>query len=139
MLAKQRTLPPNSNTSMGRPIIPTTTTTASAPTKAPPVHYEVDCFDVHVINADYRFAAPASLLPGTASSTSKGSSSTGPGVRLMMMLTVSGTVSFGADREALKQHFHDVFILVPNWDAIARHGLRANKRSLIASHTYRAY
>ena len=57
-----------------------------------------------------------------------------------MMLTVLGSVVYGADRrDAPRQHFNDVFILVPNWDAIARHGARGNRRYLIASHTYRAY
>ncbi|KAL2023873.1 hypothetical protein VTK56DRAFT_650 [Thermocarpiscus australiensis] len=102
------------------------------------VRYEVQSYDVHVINNDYRFGAPQKLLDAH-----------GPhdGVRMMMLLTVSGTVYFGVDKSdrhvdnyAYKQHFNDVFILVPDWDLLARPGPKHERRKyLIASHTYRAY
>ncbi|KAL2262704.1 hypothetical protein VTK26DRAFT_355 [Humicola hyalothermophila] len=109
------------------------------PTSAPPgrraVRYDVECFDVHVINSDYRFGAPQRMLDIHAP---------GDGVRMMMMLTVSGSVYFCAsptskDDYMLKQHFNDVFILVPNWDQLEKPAAKAGKKYLIASHTYRAY
>ncbi|KAK0613383.1 hypothetical protein B0T14DRAFT_526137 [Immersiella caudata] len=99
-----------------------------------PVRYEVESYDMHVINPDYRFAAPPALLVPDTSKPDLGA-----GIRLMMMLTVSGTVYFTSDRDGLKQHFNDVFILVPNWDVLAKHGSRAARKLLIASHSYRAF
>ncbi|KAK3378421.1 hypothetical protein B0H63DRAFT_247019 [Podospora didyma] len=107
------------------------------------VHYIVESYDVHVINPDYRFAAPADLLPPTSGLESQRARENKrlEGVRIVMMLTVSGTVHFGTDAKdpVLKQHFNDVFILVPNWDVLSRAGSRATRRYLISSHTYRAY
>jgi len=91
---------------------------------------------VHVLNPDYRFAAPPEIQNGTDAKAMTRTEH----ARIMMMVTASGTVTFGTDdRHALKQHFNDVFILVPNWDVVARPGSRNNRRYLIASHTYRAY
>ncbi|KAK4137468.1 hypothetical protein BT67DRAFT_438734 [Trichocladium antarcticum] len=99
------------------------------------VRYEVQCYDVHVINSDYRFAAPPKLVDIHAPTD---------GVRMMLMLSVSGSVYFGAssksnDDYALKQHFNDVFILVPNWDVLEKPGAKFGRKYLVASHTYRAY
>ncbi|KAK0635348.1 hypothetical protein B0T17DRAFT_586892 [Bombardia bombarda] len=131
-LEQQRaTAAPATTTSSGAAAVVTNKPgTASALTAT--VRYEVECYDVHVINRDYQFAAPAALLAGANKDDAAGA-------RIMMMLTVSGTVTFGSDRSAVKQHFNDVFILVPNWDAIARHGSRSTRRYIISSHTYRAY
>jgi len=123
MLAKQRHIPAQASTG-GNP--------SRGASHA--VRYEVDTFDMHVINPDYRFAAPPAVLVPDPSKPDHGA-----GVRIMTMLTVSGTVHFTADKEGLKQHFNDVFILVPNWDIIAKHGSRGVKRYLIASHNYRAF
>jgi NTF2-related export protein 1/2 len=99
------------------------------------VRYEVECYDVHVINSDYRFAAPQKLIDIHAPND---------GVRMMMMLTVSGSIYFGASSKsnedyAIKQHFNDVFILIPNWDIIEKPGAKFGRKYLVASHTYRAY
>ncbi|KAK3684973.1 hypothetical protein B0T22DRAFT_204902 [Podospora appendiculata] len=103
--------------------------TAGDPSLAPKVHYEVDCYDVHVINADYRAGATSTQLEKLGK----------PGVRMMLMLSVSGTVTFGSGDGATKQHLNDTFILVPNWDALSRAGSRNTRRYLVFSHTYRAY
>jgi NTF2-related export protein 1/2 len=99
------------------------------------VHYVVEGYDVHVINSDYRFAAPQKMLDIHGPSD---------GVRMMMMLTVTGSVYFGANKKdnedyTLKQHFHDVFILVPNWEILERPGARYGRKYLVASHNYRAF
>ncbi|KAK0643025.1 hypothetical protein B0T16DRAFT_429808 [Cercophora newfieldiana] len=116
---------------------PGSSTASSTTTHRPfPVTYEVESWDAHVINPDYRFAAPPALLVPDPSKSDHGA-----GIRIMTMLTVSGTVHFTNERdgESFKQHFNDVFILVPNWDILARHGKNAVKRYLIASHNYRAF
>nr|4X2H_B Chain B, Sac3N peptide bound to Mex67:Mtr2 [Thermochaetoides thermophila DSM 1495]4X2M_A Chain A, Mtr2 [Thermochaetoides thermophila DSM 1495]4X2M_B Chain B, Mtr2 [Thermochaetoides thermophila DSM 1495]4X2O_B Chain B, Sac3N peptide bound to Mex67:Mtr2 [Thermochaetoides thermophila DSM 1495] len=112
-----------------------TSSSSTLPIGRKPVRYDVDCFDVHVINADYRFAAPQRMIEQHAPTD---------GVRMMMALTVSGSVYFGAsprstDDYVIKQHFNDVFILVPNWDVLEKPGARSGRKYLIASHKYRAY
>lgn len=98
------------------------------------VSYVVDTFDAHVINADYRFGATQNLIDIHGPND---------GVRMMIMVNVSGTVYFGVSKRSneeysVKQHFNDVFILVPNWDSLAKQS-KYGKRFLIASQTYRAY
>lgn len=98
------------------------------------VRYRVEAYDVHVVNSDYRFAAPPRLLEKHSPTD---------GVRMMLALSASGTVYFGAgktdDDYLLKQHFQDSFILVPNWDLLEKPGVRHGRRYLIISHNYRAY
>lgn len=99
-------------------------------TRASLVQYHPDSLDCHVINSDYRYAAPPEVLVPNPSKPHQGAS-----VRTMLLVTVSGRVTFGAAPEL---HFNDVFRLVPNWDAIAKHA-KGSKRFLITSHTYRAF
>jgi len=97
--------------------------------------YEVETFDAHVINSNYCFGASDAQLAPDPSKPDQSA-----GVRFMMMLSVSGKVHFGSDKDSLKQHFNDVFVLVPNWDSLKHSTSRsAGKRFLIMSHTYRAY
>ncbi|KAK4219226.1 hypothetical protein QBC37DRAFT_436795 [Rhypophila decipiens] len=104
----------------------------AAKSDSPLVQYHVESWDTHVINADYTFAAPEDLIKKY---------SKGAGVRMMLLVTASGTVTFGLDKESpsKKQHFHDTFTLVPNWEVIARAGSKATRRYIITSHNYRAY
>ncbi|KAM7198089.1 hypothetical protein V8F20_006334 [Naviculisporaceae sp. PSN 640] len=94
------------------------------------VQYTPESYDTHIINADYTFACP----PDLAKKYSKNA-----GVRMMLTVTVSGRVSFGPDKEAPKQTFHDSFVLVPNWEVIARAGSKATRRYIVVSQTYRAF
>ncbi|KAK0719708.1 hypothetical protein B0H67DRAFT_643030 [Lasiosphaeris hirsuta] len=131
MLAQQRFIPANAAASAAT----TSTTIGRSPPSA--VNYDVECYDAHVINPDFRFAAPPALL--TDGKAHGSGESNGAGVRMMVMVSVSGTVTFGLEKDAPKQHFSDVFILVPNWDVIAKHGSRGTRRYIVASQTYRAY
>lgn len=97
------------------------------------VRYVVEVVDAHIINPDFRFAAPPELLTPNPSKRHQGASS-----RLMIMVTVSGKVVFGHEETGNKLNFNDVFRLVPNWEAIAKHG-KGWRRFLIAGHTYRAF
>ncbi|KAK4162787.1 hypothetical protein QBC43DRAFT_320989, partial [Cladorrhinum sp. PSN259] len=104
------------------------------------VRYVVESFDASVVNGDYRFAAPPNLIETHGKND---------GVRLMISLTVSGTVFYGVDKHSrdnanymVKKHFNDVFILVPNWDVIGRNSKNkaiAGRRYIVASHTHRAF
>ncbi|KAK4191680.1 hypothetical protein QBC35DRAFT_295137 [Podospora australis] len=101
------------------------------------VHYDVHCFDAVVINKDYRFACPQNLIDIHGPND---------GVRMMMTVTVSGDVYFGVSKNwktnddfATKQHFNDVFILVPNWEVIGKQNGKFGKKYLVSSHTYRAF
>lgn len=101
------------------------------------VKYEVEGFDVHVINKDYRFAAPAEIQAATDAKLMQRTED----ARIMMVVTVSGNVTYGGKEKGTppKQHFSDVFVLVPNWDYVTRPKFKGHKRYLVASHTYRAY
>lgn len=118
------------------------------------VRYDAETLDAHVLNADYRFAAPPQLLDLHAPTD---------GVRMMLHVTVTGTVYFGTGRAPVssstssassssgggssstqgadyweKQQFRDTFILVPNWDALEKVGTRLGRKFLVISHNYRA-
>ncbi|KAK3904305.1 hypothetical protein C8A05DRAFT_31933 [Staphylotrichum tortipilum] len=114
------------------------------------VRYEVETLDAHVLNADYRFAAPQKMIDLHAPTD---------GVRMMLHVTTTGTVYFGTGRSAIttsstssgaggsgsqgadyweKQEFRDTFILVPNWDMLEKVGTRHGRKYLAISHNYRA-
>lgn len=126
ILSKQRT-----TTTTPTPTAPSAGRSTSTPS---PVRHDVAAFDAHVLNPDYRFAAPTELLAPSGSGSGKSAQS----VRVMVLVSVSGTLVLGADpRHQEKRRFTENFILVPNWDAIARHGSKATRRFLIASDQYR--
>lgn len=92
------------------------------------VRYEVDSFDAQVVNDDYSLACPEHIL------------SRGPdrgGGRVSAVVTVMGVVHVGGGPDALRRRFHEVFVLVPNWDVRGRNPPRGAKRFLIASQNYR--
>lgn len=92
------------------------------------VRYEVDGFDTHVINNDYGLACPEHIL------------SRGPdkaGGRISMVVGVQGVVHLGAAPDTQHKRFHEVFVLVPNWDVRGRNPPRNAKRFLISSQNYR--
>ncbi|KAK3308803.1 uncharacterized protein B0T15DRAFT_525346 [Chaetomium strumarium] len=98
------------------------------------VRYDVEGYNCHVINGDYRFAAPQKMLDLHSPTD---------GVRIMFLVRVHGTVYFGTGRNTgdeyfTKQDFYDLFILVPNWDILARPGAKAGRRYLVISQIYRA-
>ncbi|ROW11748.1 hypothetical protein VPNG_05652 [Cytospora leucostoma] len=92
------------------------------------VRYEVDSFDTQVINNDYSLACPEHIL-------SRGPDKSGG--RVSMVVTVMGVVHVGSGPDALRRRFHEVFVLVPNWDVRGRNPPRNAKRFLISSQNYR--
>lgn len=97
-------------------------------TSALKVRYEVDGFDTQVINNDYGLACPEHIL-------SRGPDKSGG--RISMVVGVQGVVHLGAAPDTQHKRFHEVFVLVPNWDARGRNPPRNAKRFLISSQNYR--
>lgn len=101
---------------------------SSSSSRKPRVRYEIDSFDVQVINDDYLVAAPEFIR-------SKGPDKSGG--RVSMVVTVMGILHLETEPEATRKTFSDVFVLVPNWDARSRNPPRNVKRFLISSQNYR--
>lgn len=92
------------------------------------VRYEVASHDTQVLNNDYGLACPEHIL------------SRGPdrdGGRVSMLVTVMGVVHLGSGPDTQHKRFHEVFVLVPNWDVRGRNAARNAKRFLISSQNYR--
>lgn len=93
------------------------------------VRYEVTSHDTQVLNNDYGLGCPENIL-------AKGPDSRGD--RISMLVTVTGTLHLGSAPDTQHVRFHEVFVLVPNWDAVGRRNPSRNaKRFLISSQNYR--
>lgn len=93
------------------------------------VRYEVTGHDTQVLNNDYGLACPENIL-------AKGPDRSGG--RISMLVTVMGTVHLGSAPDVQHVRFHEVFVLVPNWDVVGRRNPPRNaKKFLISSQNYR--
>lgn len=93
------------------------------------VRYEVASHDAQVLNNDYGLACPEHILERGPDPT---------GGRVSMLVTVMGTVHFGNGPDTEYKRFHEVFVLVPNWDVAGRRNPpRGAKKFLISSQNYR--
>ena len=93
------------------------------------VRYEVTSHDTQVLNNDYGLACPDNIL-------TKGPDRSGG--RISMLVTVTGTVHIGSGPDTQHVRFHEVFVLVPNWDVVGRRNPPRNaKKFLISSQNYR--
>ncbi|CAK7230842.1 hypothetical protein SBRCBS47491_007725 [Sporothrix bragantina] len=103
----------------------TTTTTGSGGDKGFRVRYDVDGFDVHVLNPSFRLACPDNVLqrltPGSAAydTTTPAQQKQLQQRMVSLLVQVTGHVQYGAGKDAPRGAFTEVFVLVPNWDAIA--------------------
>lgn len=97
------------------------------------VRYEVDSVDAQVVNPEYGVGCPEHLLTGGGGG---GRGTTDP--RLSLLVQVGGWVSFGADKDAPRKTFSEVFVLVPNWESFGRNAPRNARRYLILSQNFRA-
>ncbi|TPX07132.1 uncharacterized protein E0L32_010933 [Thyridium curvatum] len=118
--------------------------------------YEVEGFDAQVVNPDFRVACPAHLLAGATAATSSENNSGGGGggpaprgrgaavqaaaaaSRVSIAVQVTGWVQYGASKESPRSTFNEVFVLVPNWDAVGPKAARGLKHWLIMSQNFRA-
>ncbi|CAK7267102.1 hypothetical protein SEPCBS57363_002429 [Sporothrix epigloea] len=89
------------------------------------VRYDVDGFDVHVLNPSFRLACPENILqrlvPGSSAydTTTPAQQKQLQNRMVSLLVQVTGHVQYGAGKEAPRGTFTEVFVLVPNWDAIA--------------------
>lgn len=127
----------------------TATTTNSSSNSTTPtfrVRYDVDGFDVHVLNPQFRLACPDSVLqrmtPGSAAyeTTTPQQLKQLQQKMVSLLVQVTGHVQYGAGKEAPRGAFTEVFILVPNWDAMVSgpRTPRGIRNYLILSQNFRA-
>lgn len=91
----------------------------------PATRYEVQSFDCQVINPNYIAA------------NSEGAVSTS-GKNMTILVTVSGFVKYGGNRDAPTRGFSESFVLIPNHDAAKPKSQGKNfKAWLIQSQTFR--
>ena len=70
----------------------------------PKAHYEVQCFDCHVLNPNFNIGlSDAELGPDPT------------GRKMSVLLVVSGYVKYGESRSAKMRGFTENFVLVPNY------------------------
>ncbi|OAQ64940.1 nuclear transport factor 2, Eukaryote [Pochonia chlamydosporia 170] len=94
------------------------------------VRYEIESLDAHVINPSSQYGAPDNIHDNNKVEKNGG--------RMSIVVTTMGRVQFGKGREAPQKMFNETFVLVPNWDAMARNPPRGIKRWLIMSQNFRA-
>ncbi len=94
------------------------------------VHYDVESLDAHVMNPSFKYGMPDNIHDAAKAETR--------GSRMSLVVTAMGRVQFGKGREAPQKMFNETFVLVPNWDSMARNPPRGVKRWLIMSQNFRA-
>ncbi|KAI9149523.1 nuclear transport factor [Paramyrothecium foliicola] len=94
------------------------------------VRYEIESLDAHVMNPSFQLGAPENLNDNAKVERNGG--------RMSIVVVAMGKVQFGKGRDAPQKMFNETFVLVPNWDALARNPPRGLKRYLIMSQNFRA-
>lgn len=110
------------------------------------VRYDVDGFDVHVLNPQFRLACPDAILqrltPGSAAyeTTTPQQLKQLTQKMVSLLVQVTGHVQYGGGKDAPRGAFTEVFVLVPNWDALAGgpRTPRGLRNYLILSQNFRA-
>lgn len=95
----------------------------------PACRYEVESFDAHAVNPAFGFASEAAPNIPVAADRN--------GSKMSLLVQVTGRVQFGKGREAVRKAFNEVFVLVPNWEALGRNAPRGLRRWLIMSQNFR--
>ncbi|KAM4066452.1 hypothetical protein HRG_000551 [Hirsutella rhossiliensis] len=98
--------------------------------QGPGVRYEIESLDAHVINPSSAYNAPDKIHEEAKVERNGG--------RMSIAVTTMGKVQFGKGRDAPQKMFNETFVLVPNWDSMARNPPRGIKRWLIMSQNFRA-
>lgn len=94
------------------------------------VHYEIESFDTHVMNPSFQYGAPDNVLENAKLERN--------GFRMSIIVTTIGRVQFGKGKDAPQKMFNETFVLVPNWDSMARNPPRGIRKWLIMSQNFRA-
>ena len=93
--------------------------------QVPESHYEVQCYDCHVVNPNY-------VAEGTQGWPAK------TGKNITILVAVSGYVKYGNPKEAKPRGFSETFILVPNPVAAAsKQRVKNVKEWLIQTQNFR--
>ena len=93
--------------------------------RIPATRYEVQSFDCQVINPNYIAANSEAAISTT-------------GKNMTILVSVSGFVKYGGNRDAPTRGFSESFVLVPNHDAAKAKNQGKNvKNWLIQSQTFR--
>jgi NTF2-related export protein 1/2 len=112
--------------------------------------YEVESFDAQVINLRFALAVPSDLQTNdlnrmsvlvqvTGRVTVGGGSKAKEGSADATTSTAaSGSGSAGTTGPTGARAFNEVFVLVPNWDALAKNAPRGLRRMVILSQNFRA-
>lgn len=90
--------------------------------------FDIESFDSHAMN-------PAFNLGSTGNEGGRGSDKNGS--KMSLLVQVAGRVTFGKGRESVKKSFSEVFVLVPNWEAMGRNPPRNMRKWLIMSQNLR--
>ncbi|KAL9025007.1 MAG: hypothetical protein Q9196_006090 [Gyalolechia fulgens] len=91
----------------------------------PPSHYQVQCYDCHVVNPNY-------IAEGTQGWPAKS------GKNMTILVAVSGYVKYGDLKEAKPRGFSESFVLVPNPAvAASKQRLKNIKEWLIQTQNFR--
>lgn len=98
--------------------------------QGPGVRYEIESLDAHVINPSSAYGAPDKIHEEAKVERNGG--------RMSIAVTTMGRVQFGKGRDAPQKMFNETFVLVPNWDSMARNPPRGIRRWLIMSQNFRA-
>lgn len=94
------------------------------------VRYEIESIDTHVMNPSFQYGAPENIHNQAKVEKDGG--------RMSIVVTTIGKVQFGKGRDAPQKMFNETFVLVPNWDAMARNPPRGLKKWLVMSQNFRA-
>ncbi|OAA69364.1 Nuclear transport factor 2 [Akanthomyces lecanii RCEF 1005] len=94
------------------------------------VHYDVESLDAHVMNPSFKFGMPDNVHDAAKAERN--------GARMSIVVTAVGRVQFGKGKDAPQKMFNETFVLVPNWDAMARNPPRGLKKWLVMSQNFRA-
>ncbi|KAL1869723.1 hypothetical protein VTK73DRAFT_2964 [Phialemonium thermophilum] len=110
-------------------------TTPSGIVPASRVHYDVESWDVHVLNPNFVIACPPELLNPGQQRHDKDVDS-----RSSLLLQVTGQITYSAEKDPnpIKRPFNETFVLVPNWDALRRNAPRNMRKKLILSQNFRS-
>ncbi|KAI9847425.1 MAG: hypothetical protein M1838_000920 [Thelocarpon superellum] len=87
----------------------------------PSAHYEVQCYDCHVLNANYPRAVDAPAAATTAAAAA--------GKNISILVSTNGYVRFGEARDGKMRGFSESVVLVPNEEAQLVQGARYQVRS----------
>lgn len=91
----------------------------------PQSHYQVQCYDCHVVNPNY-------IAEGTQGWPAK------TGKNMTILVAVSGYVKYGDPKEAKPRAFSETFLLVPNpAAAVSKQRLKNVKEWLIQTQNFR--